>query len=222
MFSHKQPFLNEAAALREAFAARFGVTDNCDAQSDNTTAPPTQMCFLEFATDPVGPFLSPEWAIFLPRRHFAPAVQWIMLNRGQFDVFVHPNSGCEIHDHRDTCMWSGHRWELDLTALHYNCPGCALVDCVTAANATFDVDFVSACGLTPANNGTSLAPTKQAAFCSTSCLTWLQTTFAMAQSCPRFCDDVSSGVAGSLCTQVAKSLSDFQRWETQCDPFGSK
>lgn len=32
-------------------------------------------------------------------------VPWMMQNRGNFDVFVHPNSGFEREDHHDWGMW---------------------------------------------------------------------------------------------------------------------
>ena len=30
---------------------------------------------------------------------------WIMQNRGEFDILVHPNSGGEKLDHSEWCLW---------------------------------------------------------------------------------------------------------------------
>src|SRR5215207_8429945 len=42
--------------------------------------------------------LAPQFARLLP---------WLMLNRDPLDVFVHPETGDDLADHRDHAMWLG-------------------------------------------------------------------------------------------------------------------
>lgn len=92
----------EAAwSLREALLARFG-----DAIEIG-----------RFHERPVGPH--PQWSYqiaFAPMR-FAAIVGWLALNRGALDVFVHPNTGDELRDHRDCAIWLGRSYTLDLRAV---------------------------------------------------------------------------------------------------------
>jgi len=39
------------------------------------------------------------------------------LNHGALDVFIHPNTGDELRDHRDCALWLGHDHVLDLRAV---------------------------------------------------------------------------------------------------------
>jgi aromatic ring-cleaving dioxygenase len=66
---------------------------------------------------PVGPH--PMWSYQLA---FAPAsfshvVGWLALNHGALDVFMHPNTGDELRDHRDCALWLGRSHTLNLAAL---------------------------------------------------------------------------------------------------------
>jgi DOPA 4,5-dioxygenase len=65
----------------------------------------------------VGPH--PRWSYLLafPAEHFAPVVGWLALNHGALDVFVHPNTGDELRDHRDCALWLGRSHTLNLAAL---------------------------------------------------------------------------------------------------------
>ena len=70
-----------------------------------------------FHERPVGPH--PMWSYQLA---FAPAsfpdvVSWLALNHDGLDVFIHPNTGDELRDHRDSAMWIGHSHQLELSAL---------------------------------------------------------------------------------------------------------
>ena len=44
-------------------------------------------------------------------------VGWLALNHGALDVFMHPNSGDELRDHRDSALWLGRSHVLNLAAL---------------------------------------------------------------------------------------------------------
>jgi DOPA 4,5-dioxygenase len=70
-----------------------------------------------FHERPVGPH--PQWSFqiaFAPTQ-FAEVVGWLTLNHGSLDVFVHPNTGDQLRDHRDSAMWLGRSYELKLDAL---------------------------------------------------------------------------------------------------------
>jgi len=70
-----------------------------------------------FHEAPVGPH--PMWSYQLA---FAPAsfpfvVSWLALNHEALDVFIHPNTGDELRDHRDCALWVGRSHVLNLAAL---------------------------------------------------------------------------------------------------------
>jgi DOPA 4,5-dioxygenase len=70
-----------------------------------------------FHERPVGPH--PAWSYQLA---FAPAqfphvAAWLALNHGALDVFLHPNTGDELRDHRDSAIWIGRSYPLDLRAV---------------------------------------------------------------------------------------------------------
>lgn len=90
-----------AKALREAIGAHFG---------DRVTLG-------RFHERPVGPH--PQWSYQLA---FAPdelaeVVGWLALNHGELDVFLHPNTGDQLRDHRDSAVWIGRSYDLDLRAV---------------------------------------------------------------------------------------------------------
>lgn len=90
-----------AWTLREAVVARFG----------------TGVQMGRFHERPVGPH--PQWSYqiaFAPAQ-FAEVVSWLALNHGALDVFLHPNTGDELADHRDRAVWIGRAHTLDLGAL---------------------------------------------------------------------------------------------------------
>ena len=66
---------------------------------------------------PIGPH--PEWSYqvaFTPEV-FAEILPWLALNRGDLTVFVHPETGDDLPDHRDYAIWLGEKAELNLDAL---------------------------------------------------------------------------------------------------------
>lgn len=70
-----------------------------------------------FHEKPVGPHPMWSYQLAIPAAHFATVLGWLALNHGALDVFVHPNSGDELRDHRDGAMWLGRAHTLDLAAL---------------------------------------------------------------------------------------------------------
>jgi aromatic ring-cleaving dioxygenase len=70
-----------------------------------------------FHERPIGPH--PKWSYQLAfdPEHFAAIVAWLTLNHGELDVFVHPNTGDDLRDHRDAAIWIGRSHSLILSAL---------------------------------------------------------------------------------------------------------
>jgi aromatic ring-cleaving dioxygenase len=90
-----------AWAFREKVTARFGDT----------------VAMGRFHERPVGPH--PQWSyqIELAPSRFAEVVGWLALNHGALDIFLHPNTGDQLRDHRDSAVWIGKAYVLDLSAL---------------------------------------------------------------------------------------------------------
>lgn len=64
--------------------------------------------------EPVGPHPEPMYQVAFAGEHFAAITQWLMLNRRGLTVFVHPNTGDDLADHRDHPLWMGRMLELRL------------------------------------------------------------------------------------------------------------
>ena len=66
----------------------------------------------------VGPH--PRWSCVLtvPAEKFGDVISWVCLNRSELTVFIHPNTGDDLKDHRDHAIWMGEMLELDLSAFH--------------------------------------------------------------------------------------------------------
>ena len=90
-----------AKALRDVIAVQFG----------------DRVAIGRFHERPVGPH--PRWSYqigFAPAE-FAAVAGWLALNHGALDVFMHPNTGDQLRDHRDSAIWIGRSHELDLRAV---------------------------------------------------------------------------------------------------------
>ena len=95
------PRRDAAWALRELIASALG----------------ERMALGRFHERPVGPH--PMWSYqleFAPAQ-FAHVVGWLALTHGALDVFVHPNTGDALVDHRDRALWLGRSYALNLAAL---------------------------------------------------------------------------------------------------------
>lgn len=66
---------------------------------------------------PVGPH--PRWSCQLafPPELFGAFVPWLVQNRGGLTIFLHPNTGQALEDHRDRAVWMGELLPLKLDAL---------------------------------------------------------------------------------------------------------
>jgi len=70
-----------------------------------------------FHEKPVGPHPCWSYQVAFAPDQFATIVPWLALNRGDLNVFVHPNTGAPLEDHRDYDMWLGESQVLDLDVL---------------------------------------------------------------------------------------------------------
>ena len=88
-----------AAVLREAVEARFDIVMG------------------RWRDFPVGPH--PQWSyqIAFKVEQLGELLPFLILNRGELDVFLHPLTGDDLADHRDYAAWLGNQHELKLSAL---------------------------------------------------------------------------------------------------------
>jgi len=63
----------------------------------------------------VGPH--PRWScqLTIPTDKFSTVIPWLALNRNGLTIFIHPDTGDHLADHRDRAMWMVELLELDLS-----------------------------------------------------------------------------------------------------------
>jgi aromatic ring-cleaving dioxygenase len=66
---------------------------------------------------PVGPHPKAMYQVAFPPDQFAHIVPWLMLNRQGLDILVHPDTGDDVGDHADRCLWLGEKLPLNIDAL---------------------------------------------------------------------------------------------------------
>ena len=101
---HAHVYFNEAsradaAAVREALDAGFAVRLG------------------RWRDEPVGPHPEPMYQVAFAPDQFETIVPWLMLNRRGLTVFVHPETGEDLEDHRDRALWMGRVLNLNLDVL---------------------------------------------------------------------------------------------------------
>ena len=62
----------------------------------------------------VGPHPRFSYQVALKNDQLAPLLSWLTLNRGDLTVFIHPNTGQDLEDHRDRAIWMGQQVPLVL------------------------------------------------------------------------------------------------------------
>jgi aromatic ring-cleaving dioxygenase len=67
-----------------------------------------------FHERPVGPHPMWSYQLAFDAPHFTEIVSWLTLNHGALDVFMHPNTGDQLADHRDAAVWIGRSYQLKL------------------------------------------------------------------------------------------------------------
>jgi DOPA 4,5-dioxygenase len=70
-----------------------------------------------FHEKPVGPHPRFSYQVHFQNAQLAPLLAWLALNRGDLTVFVHPNTGEDLEDHRDRAIWLGQQVPLHLDVL---------------------------------------------------------------------------------------------------------
>jgi aromatic ring-cleaving dioxygenase len=60
-----------------------------------------------FHEKPVGPHPMFSYQVHFKNEQFAPLISWLTLNHGDLNVFIHPNTGQDLEDHRDRAVWIG-------------------------------------------------------------------------------------------------------------------
>lgn len=65
----------------------------------------------------VGPHPQRSYQFAFGADRLAELIGWLALNHGALDVFVHPNAGDALRDHRNCAIWIGRSHELILSAL---------------------------------------------------------------------------------------------------------
>lgn len=66
---------------------------------------------------PVGPHPRGSCQLAFGPALFGTLVPWLVLERGGLTVFLHPNTGETVPDHRDRAVWIGPSEPLNLDAL---------------------------------------------------------------------------------------------------------
>jgi len=66
---------------------------------------------------PIGPHPRGSYQIAFAPELFGALVPWLALNRDGLTVFIHPETGDDVPDHRDFAIWLGQQQKLDLEAL---------------------------------------------------------------------------------------------------------
>ena len=65
---------------------------------------------------PVGPHVKPMFQIAFETGEFDKVVPWLMVNHNGLSIFIHPETGNDLEDHRDNAMWINENLGLKLDA----------------------------------------------------------------------------------------------------------
>ncbi len=87
---------SDAAALREAIEARFDIRMG------------------RWHDRPIGPHPCWSYQVAFGPQLFGELVPWLALNRGDLVIFIHPETGDDLRDHRDNALWLGAKLDLNL------------------------------------------------------------------------------------------------------------
>ncbi|MBT5435207.1 MAG: DOPA 4,5-dioxygenase family protein [Alphaproteobacteria bacterium] len=66
---------------------------------------------------PIGPHLKSMFQVAFGPNEFSKFVPWLMVNHQGLAIFIHPETGDEVADHRDNAMWINEKLGVDLSAL---------------------------------------------------------------------------------------------------------
>ncbi len=60
-----------------------------------------------FHEKPVGPHPMFSYQVTVRPEQIGAMISWLTLNHGEQIVFIHPNTGQDLEDHRDRAVWIG-------------------------------------------------------------------------------------------------------------------
>jgi DOPA 4,5-dioxygenase len=63
---------------------------------------------------PIGPHPISMYQVIFSTDDFGKIVPWLMINRQDLDILVHPETGNDLEDHRDNALWLGEKLKLKL------------------------------------------------------------------------------------------------------------
>ena len=89
----------DAAAVRDALGSAFPVKLG------------------RWRDEPVGPHPAPMYQVAFAAEDFGRIVPWLMLNRRELTILVHPETGEAVGDHSDRALWMGQKLALRLNRL---------------------------------------------------------------------------------------------------------
>jgi aromatic ring-cleaving dioxygenase len=121
LFYHQASMVNTEGARRirdkfiEVFRDKLGPPCNSSFHIN-------YLCMFEDIDKPDGPFITAQWAVFLPIANFHEVTSWFLQNREDYDVLIHPNTGCEIEDHSWWALWAGNKMDINYDAFSYDYP----------------------------------------------------------------------------------------------------
>lgn len=64
--------------------------------------------------EPVGPHPTSMYQVAFTADEFSKIIPWLMINRQDLDILVHPETGNHLEDHRDNALWLGEKLSLKL------------------------------------------------------------------------------------------------------------
>jgi aromatic ring-cleaving dioxygenase len=72
---------------------------------------------------PIGPHTKAMYQVAFATTEFATLVPWLMLNRGDLSILVHPETGDDVADHATNPLWLGPPLPLDIEFLRQHARG---------------------------------------------------------------------------------------------------
>ena len=70
--------------------------------------------------EPVGPHPVAMYQVAFAPDQFPKVVPWLMLNRAELTVLVHPETGDQVADHTGNALWLGQVLPLDIEFLRHS------------------------------------------------------------------------------------------------------
>lgn len=66
---------------------------------------------------PIGPHPKSMYQVAFSPPQFGQVVPWLMLNREELDILVHPTTGDDVADHTNHAIWLGEKLPLNIEVL---------------------------------------------------------------------------------------------------------